>query len=106
MEGPMKMEKRKRSAMVAADVLGPLSHPTRLLIICLLLDKERNAGELLELLGSTKGNLSQHLKLLSLKRLVSGRREGNRVFYRIADARLRDLVKTIQGLWCPGLAVA
>lgn len=102
----MKMDKRRRSAVMAADVLEPLSHPTRLLIVCLLLDKEHNAGELLELLGSTKGNLSQHLKLLSLKRLVSGRREGNRVYYRIADARLRELVKTLQKLWCPGLAVA
>jgi len=102
----MDLRKRKQSALMAADVLGPLSHPTRLLIVCLLLDRERNAGELLELLGSTKGNISQHLRLLSHKRLVADRREGNRIFYRIADARLRDLVRTLQKLWCPGLAVA
>lgn len=102
----MKLDKRKQSAVMAGEVLGPLSHPTRLLLICLLLDKERNAGELLELLGTTKGNISQHLKLLSLKGLIADRREGNRIYYRIADARLRTLVKTLQKLWCPGLAVA
>lgn len=102
----MQIEKRKQSALMAGDVLGPLSHPTRLLIVCLLLDKERNAGELLALAGSSKGNISQHLKLLEGKGLIAGRRDANRIFYRIADQRLRRLVKTIQDLWCPGLAVA
>lgn len=98
--------KRKRSALVASDVLGPLSHPTRLLIVCLLLEQERYAGELLKELGSTKGNISQHLRLLESKHLIRSRKEANRVFYSIADSRLNELVKTIQALWCPGLAVA
>jgi len=33
--------KRRNSAQVAVKVLGPLSHPTRLLITCLLLEQER-----------------------------------------------------------------
>lgn len=97
--------KRKKSAQMAGDVLGPLSHPTRLLIVCLLLEQERFVGELLKQLGSTKGNISQHLRLLEGKRLIQSRKEANRVFYSIADARLRKLVKTIQALWCPGLAI-
>jgi ArsR family transcriptional regulator len=99
-------EKRKQSALMAGEVLGPLSHPTRLLIVCLLLEQERYVGELLERLGSTKGNISQHLRLLESKRLIQSRKDANRVFYSIADKRLRTLVKTIQNLWCPGLAVA
>lgn len=102
----MQIEKRKKSAVMAGDVLGPLSHPTRLLIVCLLLDGERNAGELQALAGSTKGNISQHLGLLQAKGLIAGRRDANRIIYQIADQRLRKLVKTIQDLWCPGLAVA
>ena len=98
--------KRKRSALVASDVLGPLSHPTRLLIVCLLLEQERYAGEFLKELGSTKGNISQHLRLLESKQLIRSRKEANRVFYSIADSRLNELVKTIQALWGPGLAVA
>lgn len=102
----MQIEKRKQSALMAGDVLGPLSHPTRLLMVCLLLEGERNAGELQRLAGSSKGNISQHLRLLEGKGLVAQRREANRIYYRIADQRLRKLVKTIQSLWCPGLSVA
>jgi DNA-binding transcriptional ArsR family regulator len=102
----MQIEKRKQSALMAGSVLGPLSHPTRLLIVCLLLDGERNAGELQALAGSSKGNISQHLSLLRSKGLIEGRRDANRIIYRIADQRLHRLVKTIQDLWCPGLAVA
>lgn len=102
----MQIEKRKQSALMAGDVLGPLSHPTRLLIVCLLLDQDRNAGELQALAGSSKGNISQHLGLLQAKQLIKGQRDGNRIIYKIADTRLRKLVKTIQNLWCPGLSVA
>lgn len=99
-------QKRLQSALMASDVLGPLSHPTRLLIVCLLLERERFVGELLDRLGSTKGNISQHLRLLESKGLIQKRKVANKVFYSIADGRLRKLVTTIQDLWCPGLAVA
>lgn len=98
--------KRLQSARLAGQVLGPLSHPTRLLMVCLLLEKERYVGELLERLGSTKGNISQHLRLLESKGLIRSRKESNKVFYSVADARLRTLLRTVQNLWCPGLAVA
>jgi len=92
-------KKKSQSAMMAGEVLGPLSHPTRLLIICLLL-------ELLEQLGTTKGNISQHLRILTAKNLICSRKDANKIYYSIADERLRTLVKTIQGLYCPGLGLA
>ena len=98
--------KRSRSAAMAKDVLGPLSHPTRLLIVCLLLERERYVQELLEQLGTTKGNLSQHLALLTTTRLLKRRKEANRIYYSIADERLRTLVKTVQQLYCPALGLA
>ena len=99
-------KKRSVSAQMAQEILGPLSHPTRLLIVCLLLEQERSAGELFEALGSSKGNISQHLKILTSQALIRARKDGNRIFYSIADERLRTLVKTIQELYCPGLGLA
>jgi len=90
---------------VASNVLGPLSHPTRLLIICLLLERERYVQELLEEIGSTKGNISQHLRLLEQGGHLASRKDANRVYYRINDSRLGRLVQTVQSLYCPGLAV-
>ena len=96
-------KKRRLNADKASAILGSLSHPTRLLIVCLLLERERFAGELLDELGSTKGNISQHLRILQAQGHLASRKEANRVYYRIADARLGQLVATLQRLYCPGL---
>lgn len=98
-------KKRRQNADKASAILASLSHPTRLLIVCLLLERERFAGELLEDLGSTKGNISQHLRILQQQGHIVSRKQANRVYYRIADARLGKLVATLQGLYCPGLAI-
>lgn len=98
-------KRRKKSATEAGEVLASLAHPTRLLIVCLLMDRERFAQELLAELGSTKGNISQHLRVLEQQGHVQSRKEGQRVYYSILEPRLRRLVRTLQNLYCPGLAV-
>jgi ArsR family transcriptional regulator len=98
-------KERRESALNASQVLASLSHPTRLLIVCLLLERERFVQELLEEIGSTKGNISQHLRVLEGQGHVSSRKDANRVYYRIEDPRLQRLMRTMQSLYCPGLAV-
>jgi ArsR family transcriptional regulator len=93
------------NAKTASKVIDALSHPTRLMIVCLLLDREHYVQELFDELGTTKGNISQHLRILEQKGHITSRKEANRVYYRIADERLRTLVKTLQKLYCPGLMV-
>lgn len=95
-----------QSATRAARILGSLSHPTRLLIVCLLLEREHYVLELLGQLGTTKGNISQHLNILTAKKLVKSRKEANRVYYSIADKRLHALIGKIQELYCPGLKLS
>jgi DNA-binding transcriptional ArsR family regulator len=98
-------QSRRQSAEEASGVLDSLSHPTRLLIVCLLLERERYVQELLDEIGSTKGNISQHLRVLEQQGHLASRKEANRVYYRIKDGRLAKLVKTLQSLYCPGLDV-
>jgi DNA-binding transcriptional ArsR family regulator len=62
-----------------------LSDPRRLTLLSALQEKERCVGELALLTGRPQPNVSQHLASLARAGLVEGRREGNRVFYRIAD---------------------
>ena len=96
---------RRESALTASKVLSSLGHPTRLLIVCLLLERERFVNELLDEIGSTKGNISQHLRVLENQGHVISRKDANRVYYRISDPKLTKLLKTLQTLYCPGLAV-
>jgi DNA-binding transcriptional ArsR family regulator len=84
-----------------AKMLSCIAHPLRLLIICMLLKRAMFVNELTEELGTTKGNISQHLRVLVDRGLIGKRRDGNRVFYRIRDTNLADLIARIKKLYCP-----
>jgi len=96
-------QRQLQHADKAARVLATIAHPLRLLIICMLVEKERFVGEILDALGTTKGNISQHLRLLENKGLVSKRREGAHIFYSIKDPKIVDLLRTVRSLYCSGL---
>lgn len=73
-----------------------LGDPRRLKILEALLDGERNVGELVELVGSSQGRVSNHLACLKQCGFVDTRREGKFVYYSIADEAVRRLLETAQ----------
>jgi DNA-binding transcriptional ArsR family regulator len=77
-----------------------LSEPTRLTILNLLREGERNVGDLAELTGFTAANVSRHLALLMQRGLVARESRGTSVYYRIAD----DSVYALCDLVCGNIA--
>ena len=73
-----------------AEMCKVFSHPKRLELINSLRDKEMSAGELGERLGLSPANLSQHLTMMRERRILVSRKEGNMVYYRIANPRLLE----------------
>ncbi len=73
-----------------AEMCKVFSHPKRLELINLLRDKEMSAGELGERLGLTPANMSQHLTMMRERHILISRKEGNVVYYRIANPRLLE----------------
>ena len=71
-----------------AEMCKVLSHPKRLELIGMLRDEEMKAGELSQRLGLTPSNLSQHLAIMRERRILASRKEGNEVYYRIANPKL------------------
>jgi ArsR family transcriptional regulator len=71
-----------------ADMCKVFSHPKRLEAINILRDGEMTVGELSQKLGLAIGNLSQHLSMMKERRLLLSRKEGNTVYYRIANPKL------------------
>ena len=69
----------------AADLFAVMSTPIRLRIISALCQGEKNVGQLIENIGVTQPNISQHLNILFRSGVLGKRRQGARVFYRIAD---------------------
>ncbi|MFA4837356.1 MAG: metalloregulator ArsR/SmtB family transcription factor [Dehalococcoidia bacterium] len=73
-----------------AEMCKVLSHPKRLEIINTLRDKEMSAGDLGERLGLSPATLSQHLAMMKERRMLLSRKEGNMVYYRIANPRMLE----------------
>ena len=62
-----------------------VSHPTRLEILDLLCQAERTVEDMVHHTGRSHSSISQHLTVLKESRLVTGRKEGLYVFYKLAD---------------------
>ncbi len=71
-----------------ADVCKIFSSPKRLEIINTLKDKEMSASELIDKIGLSKANLSQHMSILKLKGVIMSRREGVNIYYRITNPKI------------------
>jgi DNA-binding transcriptional ArsR family regulator len=74
-----------------------LSEPTRLQILSLLRDGERNVGELADQCGFTSANISRHLAILNKHGLVAKESRGTSVYYRIADESVYTLCDLVCG---------
>lgn len=89
-------------AAEAAALLRQLANPRRLLLLChLAAEGEVTVGALAGRVGLSQAALSQHLMRLRADGLVDRRRAGTRLFYRIADPRVRRLMSALHGLFCP-----
>jgi DNA-binding transcriptional ArsR family regulator len=92
------MEGLPNEALVqVAAYFQALSEPTRLQMLNLLRQKERNVGELAQLCGCSSANISRHLTLLTQHGLVAREARGNSVYYRIADPSIYELCDLVCG---------
>lgn len=87
-------------ARKASDFLKALAHESRLLILCLLAERERSAGELEDLLSINQPTVSQQLARLRLDGLVQARREGKAVIYSLPDETTRRFIGAIYDKFC------
>lgn len=90
---------RKNCDQVSAR-LRALAHPKRLLILGTLIEGDKTVTELQELCGISQSQLSQFLARMKLEKLVICKRRGRFQSYAIADERIRNLVLTLQTLYC------
>ena len=79
-----------------AEMCKVFSHPKRLELINILRDGEMAVGELSDKLGLSPANLSQHLAMMRERRILVTRKEGNLVYYRIANPRLIQIFDSMR----------
>lgn len=85
-----------------AQLMGIISNTRRLLVLCKLAEAgEMNVSTLVEEVGLSQSALSQHLAIMRACGLVTTRKEGLNVYYRIADPRAFELMQALQRIFCP-----
>ena len=88
-------------AGIIADRLRALGHDARLLVLCRLArDGEVTAGALTGIGGLSQSALSQHLARMREEGIVSYRRDGQTLWYRIADDKIEQLMGVLFELYC------
>lgn len=77
---------------LAVEVLRVLADPTRLQIAGRLLDEEKSVSQLAAELERPVPGVSQHLAKMRMARLVTTRKQGTSVLYRVENGHVRQLV--------------
>ncbi|HXZ49337.1 MAG TPA: metalloregulator ArsR/SmtB family transcription factor [Usitatibacter sp.] len=91
---------RSQSIRVASAAMQAMGHPLRLKILCLLGNEELPVLDIVEAVGTTQSNVSQHLAVLRGHGLLEARKEANKVFYRIADPRVIRMIALTREIFC------
>lgn len=84
----------------ASRALKAMSHPLRLKILCTLGDQEVSVQDIVERVGTSQSNISQHLAILRDKGILTSRKDANRVFYRVGDNRTLQLIGMMREVFC------
>ena len=87
-------------AHTAAEFLKAISHEGRLMILCHLATGEKSVTELEDLLSARQAAVSQQLSRLRLEGLVTPRREGKAIYYRLTDRRAIQMLEVVYDLFC------
>lgn len=85
---------------LAARSLKAMSHPIRLKILCTLSDGEVSVQGIVDSVGTSQSNISQHLAILRDKGILVSRKDANRVYYRVGDPRTLRLISMMKELFC------
>ena len=88
------------AAKRATDFLKALAHESRLMILCILAEGEKSVGELEDILNLRQPTVSQQLARLRADGLVSTRRDGKAIYYRLASEDARSVIGAVYEVFC------
>jgi len=89
----------------ASRSLKAMSHPLRLKILCTLGDQEVSVQDIVDSVGTSQSNISQHLAILRDKGILASRKDANKVYYRVGDTRTLRLIGMMQEVFCTSMKI-
>lgn len=95
------IEKLAEHANEATQMLKELANQNRLMIFCCLGEGELSVSELNERVPLSQSALSQHLARLREAGFLTTRREGQTIYYRLANPNVTKIIATLKSIYCP-----
>ncbi|MBI1207103.1 MAG: metalloregulator ArsR/SmtB family transcription factor [Azospirillum sp.] len=89
-----------QAADQACELLKALASPTRLKILCHLIDGEKSVGQIAEAVGARDTSVSQHLALLRKDKVVRARRSGQTIYYAIENPAAERILRVLHDIFC------
>lgn len=97
---PLNLIEQQEHIDQAAKALKSIAHPLRLKILCVLGPEEVCVQDIVEAVGTSQSNISQHLAILRDKEVLKTRKDANRVYYRVGDERVLQLIGMMREVFC------
>ena len=91
---------RSENIREASAAMQAMAHPLRLKILCLIGNQEVSVLEIVDAVGTTQSNISQHLGVLRGHGILAARKQANKVYYRIPDARILKMIALMREVFC------
>ncbi len=96
-----KMRDLEQSAEQVSAILKAIGNDKRILLLCKIVEQgEVTAGSLVGIAGLSQSAMSQHLAKLRDEKIITYRRDGQTLWYRLADERIKELIITLHHLYC------
>ena len=89
-----------QNAEEVSEILKLMAHPLRMRILCQLTQGECSVGELIEASNAPQPTVSQILLKMKAEGLLTARRDGRFIYYRIQDTRIVKLMKSLKRIFC------
>lgn len=89
---------KKENYAKCAELFKVMSNSKRLEIMNIIKDREVTVNEISGILKTRKSNTSQHLAYLRYTGIVTARREGKNIYYKLTDPRIIEPCKVLTGI--------
>ena len=91
---------QQKDVETASRSLKAMSHPLRLMILCKLGEDEFSVQDIVDNVGTSQSNISQHLAILRDKGILSARKDANKVYYKVTDFKTLKLIDMMREVFC------
>ena len=96
----MNLHQLDHAAERASVFLKSLGNAHRLRILCLIMEEERPVGDLAGAVGVAQSAVSQHLARMRAEGLIKARRDGQTIYYQVADKNVARMLKLLESMFC------